>query len=469
MIYVRIFGLGEIAATDSNDFFTLKNLPAGKLRLQIAMENVSPPVYDTLEVITEPGKTVSIDSLLLLNSKHGLFGPGNTFQMRYDAGVSMAKYHAVGQQTKDGGYIVVTYKAEDPDFSQIMLLKTDATGAKTWTRTFPHDNAVTTCSMQQTSDGGFIITGAIYSGPLEKVRSRIFLLKADAAGGGTWEKSFSGVANGNNYGNCVRQTNDGGYVVIGTIGTNNSHATRTIDEASSLPINQVLSDSSDLPDTNDIYLIKTDAGGNLVWERRFGLTDKAEGNSVQQTTDGGYIITGTISSGTNSVIYLLKTNGAGGMAWIKTFGDSRNYAGYSVQQTRDRGYIIAGYTQPCYGAVNDACLIKTDSLGNLSWTRSFGGDDDDGGNSVQQTNDGGYIIVGYTCSYGAGGSDVYLIKTDAAGNSTWKKTFGTPLTDYGYSVQQTADGGYFIAGYSFDYSIGETIYAVKTDKNGVVK
>ncbi|MBL7191850.1 hypothetical protein ISS30_09140 [bacterium] len=128
--------------------------------------------------------------------------------------------------------------------------------------------------------------------------------------------------------------------------------------------------------------------------------------------------------------------------------------GFSVQQTSDSGYIIAGYTTSYGAGYYDVYLIKTDALGDTLWTKTFGGNSGDGGSSVQQTSDGGYIIAGYTGSYGAGYADVYLIKTDANGDTSWSQTFGGSDWDYGYSVQQTTDGGYIVAGYTYSYGAG---------------
>ncbi|MEW5761188.1 MAG: hypothetical protein AB1779_10545, partial [Candidatus Thermoplasmatota archaeon] len=151
----------------------------------------------------------------------------------------------------------------------------------------------------------------------------------------------------------------------------------------------------------------------------------------------------------------------------KTFG-GRNYdGGYSVQQTKDEGYIITGNTES-YGAGDyDLWLIKIDCSGNEEWNRTFGGSNDDSGASIQQTEDGGYIVVGSTESYGAGDNDLWLIKTDAYGNEQWDKTFGRSDSDYGESVQQTKDGGYVIVGntYSNDHYTTDT-WLIKTDSSG---
>jgi len=195
-------------------------------------------------------------------------------------------------------------------------------------------------------------------------------------------------------------------------------------------------------------------------------SDYDRGYSVQQTTDGGYIVAGYADfyGGGNDDVYLIKTDSLGDTLWTRTFGGDGNDQGYSVQQTDDEGYIVTGYTRSYGAGSSDVYLIKTNSLGDTLWTRTFGGDGNDQGYSVQQTDDEGYIITGYTSSYGAGNDDVYLIKTDSLGDTLWTRTFGGSLYDYGTSVQQTIDRGYIVTG---SYSPGGVdLYLIKTDSLG---
>jgi hypothetical protein len=167
---------------------------------------------------------------------------------------------------------------------------------------------------------------------------------------------------------------------------------------------------------------------------------------------------------------LLGVSGAGAAPpeqWNKTFGGTNDDTAYSVRQTSDGGFILAGWTESYGAGKKDAWLIKTDANGGEQWNKTFGRKGDDAANSVRQTSDGGYIISGYTESYGAGKHDVWLIKTDAAGNQQWNKTFGGTRNDWANSVQQTKDGGYIIAGETNSDVAGDTdVCLVKTDSNG---
>lgn len=188
------------------------------------------------------------------------------------------------------------------------------------------------------------------------------------------------------------------------------------------------------------------------WDKTFGSRDYDEyGYSVQQTSDGGYILVGT----THDDVWLIKTDAIGNKQWDKTFGGSHYESGYAVQQTYDGGYIILGETTSFGGGGYDIWLVKTDASGSRQWDRTFGGRSDDKGRFVQQTSDGGYIIIGWTKSFGAGGHDVWLIKVDASGNKQWDKTLGGRNDDLGNSVRQASDGGYILVGWTNSFGAGK--------------
>jgi hypothetical protein len=296
-------------------------------------------------------------------------------------------------------------------------------------------------SVQQTTDGGYIITGYTEYG-IPKFKDDVYLIKTDENGNEQWTKTFGGIDDETGY--SIQITNDGGYIICGR--------TRSFGNGN-----------------GDVYLIKTDENGTELWSQTFGGEPLDEGYSVQQTTDGGYIITGeTYSSGNgNGDVYLIKTDENGTELWSQTFGGESLDIGYSVQQTTDGGYIITGRTFSFGNGSSDIYLIKTDENGNEQWSQTFGGGFWEYGYSVQQTTDGGYIITGTTVSFGNGGSDVYLIKTDENGNEQWTKTFGGENDEEGYSVQQTTDGGYIICGNTRSFGNGGGVYLIKTDENGI--
>ncbi len=256
-----------------------------------------------------------------------------------------------------------------------------------------------------------------------------------------WDKSYGGE--GDDEGWFVSNTTDGGYIIVGY--------------------------SESFGDGDyDVWLIKTDENGNEEWSEYYGGTDDDEGYCVLQTSDGGYIIVGyTRSYGPGgSNVWLIKTDANGDEEWNQTYGGSGWDEGLRVLQTTDGGYIIVGYTSS-YGAGDyDVWLIKTDQNGNHEWDQTYGGTEDDEGYCVEQTSDGGYIIAGYTESYGAGEEDVLFIKFDEDGNLLWNKTYGGTDDDEGYCVEQTSDGEYIITGYTGNFDDGWDVLLIKTDENG---
>jgi hypothetical protein len=257
----------------------------------------------------------------------------------------------------------------------------------------------------------------------------------------TFAKTYGGAAD--EWASSVQQTPDGGYIVAGWTGSFGAGG--------------------------DILLIKTDANGNIIWAKTYGGTDYEDAPSFQQTSDGGYILASyTYSFGAvNRDILLIKADANGNVQWAKTYGGTGDDLVSSVQQTSDGGYIVAGYTTSFGASSFEIFLIKTDANGNIIWAKTYGGTYWDEASSVQQTLDGGYIVAGFTPSFGAGGWDIFLIKTDANGNIIWAKTYGGASYDYSHSVRQTSDGGYIVAGYTYSFGVGYyDIFLIKTDANG---
>lgn len=304
-----------------------------------------------------------------------------------------------------------------------------------WPKTFGGSGEDEGSSVQQTTDGGYILTGGTTS--FGAGNWDLWLIKTDAGGNKLWDKTFGG--SGYDYGNSIQQTMDGGYIITGYIDPDGSGR-------------------------RDMWLLKTDAGGNKLWDKIF---EDGEGLSVQQTTDGGYIICGPGKGGPdNESLQLVKTDASGNKLWNRTFERFGNYTSSSrprgsVQQTSDNGYIIARDIGAAHGVLN-AWLIRTDVNGNKLWDRVFGGSnvsDISGiypGNSLQ-TNDGGFIIAGTICNDSGWGA--WMIKTDTNGNKIWERAFFEGQGSGDSSAQKTSDGGYIIAG-------GYGPLLIKTDANG---
>jgi parallel beta-helix repeat protein len=316
-------------------------------------------------------------------------------------------------QTDDGGYIIgggtSSFGAGDVD---IWLVKTDSTGSIQWNKTIgdigPDGEGFG--SIHQTKDGGYIFT-ASYCKVVNGIATSkgFWLFKTDSFGNLQWKKP--------DVGNVVGLTEDGGYITAGG--------------------------------KDGVILVKIDIDGNLQWEENLGrAANIVYVSSVQQTTDGGYIVAGTDYS--ENVGFLVKTDLDAKTQWNKTYGGLGHHYIESAYQTADGGYVFAGT------ADSDAWLVKTDSSGNSQWNRTFGGAEDDGAYSVEGDYDG-YIIAGWTDSFGGGGgfSDFWLIRVDSAGNEEWNRTFGGAEDDFASFVQKTLDGGYIVAGYTDSYGAGD--------------
>ncbi len=347
------------------------------------------------------------------------------------------------QQTSDGGYVTtgMTSSFGDGDWNT-WLVKVDPGGTEQWSRTFgitagQYEGGE---SLQETADGGFIIVGTILSAGPNDYDAQ--LIRTNGNGRRLWSKTFGG--GGWDWGRFVRQTSDGGFIITGWTDSQGAGG-------------------------GDLWLLKTDARGTEEWNRTYGGIENDHGNCIQPTSDGGYIITGaTISNSVgNDDLWLIKTDSAGTAQWMLTFGGKGYEEGHFVQITSDGGYIVVGSTTSTGAGESDVWLIKLGPNGRTDWTRTFGGVEWDWGNAVHETPDGGYILVGTTLSFGAGGSDVWLIKTDADGQEEWSRTYGGHSLDFGLSVQPTTDGGYIIAGQTYSFGSGNgDLWLIKTNSEG---
>ncbi len=350
--------------------------------------------------------------------------------------------------TNDGGYIFV-YSVSGPSACDMFLVKTNAFGEETWNRKFEgiSGNQDIPYSVQQTNDDGYIITGlATFYGYWDA-----FLIKTNSLGIISWSKTYGRSTPFytqyiSDWALCVQQTSDSGYIVSG------------------------VSDQQ-------LLLFKTEKDGNLLWLKSYSslITSYYNwGYSVQETFDGGYIVVngGDPTGAGNQEINLLKTNSNGDSIWYRSYGGLDDDWAYSAKQTSDSGYIILGTTKSFGAGLKDVYLLKVDMNGILVWSKTYGGPNDDIGYFVSQTEDEGFIITGWTKSFGAGDEDVYLIRTNSNGDTLWTKTYGSLANDKSYIVNQTNDKGFIVGGFgnintlAIGLPLTVGMYLLKTDSLG---
>ena len=341
--------------------------------------------------------------------------------------------------TLDGGYIIVGSTSSYGGIGEnAWLIKLDDAGNEQWNMTYGGRKSDYGFSGQQTSDGGYILAGGTTS--FGAGDHDVLLIKTDAMGEEIWNVTFGGEERDQGY--AVQQTNDNGYIIVGGTGSYSKGP-------------------------NDYWVIKTDVNGDMEWNTTLGTDGYDWGYDVLQTGDGSFVLTG----GTDVSLFhkhildigLYKLNAQGSLLWESRFNKlparQRWDEGYGIQQSSDGGYIIAGIAHT-YGwseeNEGDAWLIKTDEMGNKLWENVFGGNGCDCFSSVQQTTDGGYILAGWTYSYGAGDADLWLLRTDATGEELWDMTIGGENYEWSmlHTLQQSNDGGYLILGTTQSYGGG---------------
>jgi hypothetical protein len=341
-------------------------------------------------------------------------------------------------ETSDGNFVIAgstfSYGHGDHDF---YLVKLDTLGETLWTRTFGGTSADYGHDIDQTPDGGFIIVGTTLSFGAGK--EDIYLIRTDAQGDTIWTKTFGGIQTDEGW--SVRVTSDSNVIICGT--TSSSGAGYA-----------------------DVWLLKVNLSGNLLWTKTFGGAGGESGFAVRETPDNGFIAvgaTGSFGEGYSS-IYAIRTNANGDSLWAKTYGGPKADFGYSVEVTLDGGFIFAGATGSYGLGYYDAYVVKTDANGNFEWDKTYGGAKDDRAYGISITSDGGYLVVGTTESFGAGLVDQYAIKIDPIGTEMWHRTFGGTQSDYCRMALVTSKNDFLLTGYSYSYSAGGSdLYILKIE------
>jgi len=395
------------------------------------------------------------------------FAQAPTIQWQKSFGGSSSDKAYTVQQTTDGGYVLAGESwSTDGDVSgnhgngknDYWITKLDSNGNLQWQKCLGGSDYEVAYSIQQTADGGYVIAGYSYSSDgnvtgIHGTNEDYWIVKLDNSGNLQWQKCLGG-----SYGeqaNSIKQTTDGGYIVAGS--------SQSVDgDVTGVHLNGGLS-------SFDYWVVKLDNYGNLEWQKAVGGSDYDYASSIQQTADGGYVVAGYTKSIDGDVtgfhgglfydFWIVKLDNSGNLQWQKCLGGGDWDQANSINQTLDGGYVIAGYTKSIDGDVtgnhggSDFWIVKLDNGGNLLWQKCMGGSYNDVATSIQQTMDGEYVVAGYTTStdgdvtgHHGGVYDFWIVKLNNTGALQWQKTLGGSNGETANSIQQTADGGYVVAG-----------------------
>jgi photosystem II stability/assembly factor-like uncharacterized protein len=326
-----------------------------------------------------------------------------------------------------------------------------------WQKEFGGTNNDEAKSISQTNDNGFIIAGRTWSSDGDVHGKHgdpewgvdFWILRLNDSGDTLWTKCLGG--SDGDHASSVSQTTDGGYIIAGYTESNDGDVSGLHGE-----------------DNYDYWVVRLNSEGDTLWTKCYGGSDDDYANSIIQTNDNGFIVAGYTKSNDGDVwgrkyeyyndYWIVKLDSDGDLLWTRCYGGTSHDYANSIIQTEDGGYIIAGYTESNNGDVSgnngdsDYWIVKINSYGDIIWAKCFGGSDDDMAYSILQTDDSGYLVAGSAeskdgdVSGNRGGSDYWCIKLDDTGNIEWEKCYGGSSTDIPYSVQPTIDGGYIIAG-----------------------
>ena len=369
---------------------------------------------------------------------------------RYDVAYSV-------QQTSDGGFILAGISKSndgeasewhempvpDPEdffFFDYWIVRLNSSGDIVWQKCLGGSGCDIAYSIQQTSDGGFIVAGETWSFVCDVSEvignhgvdfDDFWVVKLNSSGDIVWQKCLGGSYEDGAY--SIQQTSDGGFIVAGW----------------------TLSNDGDVSGNHgrfDFWVVKLNPSGDIVWQKCLGGSDDEEAHSIQQTSDGGFIVAGETYSNDGDVsgnhglldFWVVRLNFSGGIIWQKCLGGSGWDEAHSIQQTSDGGFIVAGHTLSLDADYDDAFLLKTDAYGQVEWMRQYGEEDWDEGFSAVLPLEDGFLAVGAkACTGRQREPDMYVVRTDASGNPLWEKTLGRSEfePDGASDVVRAHDGG----------------------------
>ncbi|NLI98356.1 hypothetical protein GX441_06820, partial [bacterium] len=345
---------------------------------------------------------------------------------------------------KDGSYICAGRSTSFSDWSyeDAYLLRVDFSGDTLWTKHPGGEYDERFYSVRTCQDTGYICAG--YTEGTDTLNLNGYVVKFNQDGEVEWERSYGGASSDTFFSVCELST--GGFAAAGNTASYGAGGT-------------------------DIWLLRFEPDGDTLWTRTFGGPTEDLGYAICETADKGLLIAGSrVPLDTNeNQLYLLKVDSAGAVLWEKEYGGEWDEFGYCIWPNADGSFAITGTTWSQGSGKADVWLLKIGASGDTLWTRTYGGTDKDEGYSVAGCTDGGYIISGYTMSYGAGYEDFYVIRTDALGDTLWTRTFGGEGADLAYGARQAVDAGFMIAGRTRSFGLARCdVYLVKTDADGNV-
>ncbi|MFN0174968.1 MAG: T9SS type A sorting domain-containing protein [Saprospiraceae bacterium] len=377
------------------------------------------------------------------------------------------------EQTSDGGYITAGFTvsddgdiAENYGFFDFWVVNFDSLGAVLWKKNYGGSSFEEAFAIKQTSDSGFIVTGYTESNDIDVSGNHgnkdVWLLKLDSIGNIQWQKCLGG----SNWdeANDIQLTIDGGFVLVGRSGSTDGDVTGN-------------------HGSWDYWVVKLSSTGQIEWQKCYGGGNYDFGYTIFPTSDGGYIVAGEAASTDGDIIgnpggmaaWVIKLNFEGKIEWQKALGGSYIDRANDIIQTREGGYMVFGQTESNDGDVSgnhgsmDLWAVKLSELGEIEWQRAMGGNSQDGGTSIQQANDGGYIATGIVNSNNGdvsgnhGSSDMWVVKLTEGGEIQWQKALGGTSAERGYSIKQTNDNGYIVAGDAWSTNGDLTENKGKTD------
>ncbi|RJP78108.1 MAG: T9SS C-terminal target domain-containing protein [Candidatus Zixiibacteriota bacterium] len=334
--------------------------------------------------------------------------------------------------------------------------------------------------LELTGDGGCLLAGEYQAAATDCVD--VLLLRTDAAGDSLWSVLYGGAATDVAYG--MAGTPDGGYAILGQTasygaGSNDLWLLRT-DSLGALLWQRTYGGPDDdgayhictLEDggfiiaawsrddslgTSDAWLIRTDAQGEVLWDRRFGGPADDFGFSVLPVPAGGYLFFCTSHSfgQGNGDWWIIRTDAQGDSLWSRTYGTPHRERARDLLPCSDGGFLLLGYGQMEGRPDYDVWLMRTDAQGDSLWARTYGGLGYDEGWCLQEISGGRLLIAGWTQSFGAGLEDAWLVCCDTLGNLDWHYTVGGPGCDFGFKARPTPDGGYLLTGMTHSFGSGD--------------